>query len=103
MYKFNYIIPRCYFTLIFSIFIIFIGLDYGYFSYKTMYRIHLDRFEHPWSYNHSIMITHLNETNYQIKEPDMNSEVDKLLGFVDKGYLSDSPFSEDILTIYRKK
>lgn len=78
-------------------------LRYGYFSYKTMYRIHLDRLEHPWSYNHSIMITHLNETNYQIKEPDMNSEVNKLLEFVDKGYLSDSPFSEDILTTYCKK
>lgn len=32
MYKFNYIIPRCYFTLIFSLFIIFIGFDYGYLS-----------------------------------------------------------------------
>ena len=32
MYKFNYFIPRCYFTLIFSIFIVFIGFDYGYFS-----------------------------------------------------------------------
>ena len=32
MFKFNYTIPRCYFTLIFSIFIIFIGFDYGYFS-----------------------------------------------------------------------
>ena len=32
MYKFNFIIPRCYFALIFSVFVVFIGLDYGYFS-----------------------------------------------------------------------
>ena len=32
MFKYNYIIYRCHFALIFSIFIPILGLDYGYFS-----------------------------------------------------------------------
>ena len=32
MLKFNYTLLRCYFALIFSFLILFIGLDYGYFS-----------------------------------------------------------------------
>ena len=39
MFKYNYILARCYFTLIFSIFIILFGLDYGYFSNILKYKI----------------------------------------------------------------
>lgn len=39
MLKFNYILYRCYFTLIFSLFVILFGLDYGIFSNIFSYKI----------------------------------------------------------------